>query len=221
MSYLNFHTHRPSLRHECAVQCLSPHRFEQRQDSPFLTYYAVGIHPWQAHQADEAEFECLTRAVQHPAVVAVGEVGLDRACSVPYEVQLEVFRRQALLAEQCHKPLVLHCVRAVDDVLAVRKALKARQPWIWHGFRGGDTQLRALLPHGFYFGFGGHYRAEALAACPLSRLLPETDESPGGIELHYRGLAQQLNLSVHQLQQTTESTFRELFPAAEPTLPNK
>lgn len=214
MSYLNFHTHRPSLRHECAVQCLSPHRFEQRQESPFPTYYAVGIHPWQAHQADEAEFECLACALQHPAVMAVGEVGLDRACSVPYEVQLEVFRRQALLAEQCHKPLVLHCVRAVDDVLAVRKALKAKQPWIWHGFRGGDTQLRALVSHGFYFGFGEHYRSEALAACPLHRLLPETDEAPIDIAEHYRRLAQELNLSVRELQQATESTFRELFSAA-------
>lgn len=196
------------------MQCLSPHRFEQRQESPFPTYYAVGIHPWQAPQADEAEFECLARALQHPAVMAVGEVGLDRACSVPYEVQLEVFRRQALLAEQCHKPLVLHCVRAVDDVLAVRKALKAKQPWIWHGFRGGDTQLRALLPHGFYFGFGEHHRAEALAACPLHRLLPETDEAPIDIAEHYRRLAQELNLSVRELQQATESTFRELFSAA-------
>lgn len=221
MSYLNFHTHRPSLQHECAVQCLSPHRFEQRQEPSFLTYYAVGIHPWQAHQADEAEFECLARAVQHPAVVAVGEVGLDRACTVPYEVQLEVFRRQVLLAEQCHKPLVLHCVRAVDDVLAVRKTLKARQPWIWHGFRGGDTQLRSLLAHDFYFGFGCRYRAEALIACPLSRLLPETDDDTVDIERHYLRLAQELNLSVPRLQQVTEATFRELFPKACPTLPNK
>ena len=92
------------------------------------TIEAVGIHPWHALIGSLAEVE-----PQAPAADAIGEIGLDYACDVPREVQLTVFRAQLALAERMEKPVVLHCVRAFDDVMKVV----------------GEYRLRAVIFHGF------------------------------------------------------------------------
>ena len=76
------------------------------------TIDTVGIHPWQALVGDLAEVERLA-----PSADAVGEIGLDYACDIPREEQMAIFRAQLTLAERLEKPIVLHCVRAFEDVM--------------------------------------------------------------------------------------------------------
>lgn len=71
---------------------------------------AVGIHPHDAAKVGEADWARLERFVDDPAVVAVGETGLDfDRCFSPVEAQLENLERHADIARRTGKPLILHC----------------------------------------------------------------------------------------------------------------
>ena len=155
------------------------------------------------------------------SLIAIGESGLDRLCDTPYDLQLQVFREEVSLSEQLQKPLFLHCVRAIDDVLRIRKELNACQPWIWHGYRGNAQQLQQLLslpPTGeaekgaFYFSFGLKYNTEALLACPLDHLLLETDDdTTTPIADLYAQVAQLRGISLDNLIRQMHDNFRTLF----------
>ena len=92
--------------------------------------------------------------------LAVGEAGLDKLADAPMDLQVEVFRCQACLAEAVGKPLVLHLVKAVDELLKVKRDLRPSKPWIIHGFRGKAALAEEYLKHGFYLSFGEKYQEE-------------------------------------------------------------
>ena len=150
--------------------------------------------------------------------MAIGESGLDRLCDTPYDQQLLVFRKEVALSEELQLPLFLHCVRAIDDVLRIRHELHARQPIIWHGYRGSTQQLEQLLPHGFYFSFSHHFNAKALQACPLDRLLLETDDdSLHPINELYENVAQQRHITLDSLVRQMHTNFHTLFSLSRET----
>lgn len=172
--FLDFHTHHPSRQGEWVLQ---------------HGVHTWGIHPWRVDVEDGS----LDRAL------AVGECGLDRCCQVSMPQQREAFRHCILVSEERHLPLILHCVRAIDDCLAMRRELHASQPWIWHGFRGKSSQLCQLLPHGFYFSFGFRYNSQSLQSCPPDRLLLESDENPQPISILYNKVANELGIDIDTL----------------------
>ena len=104
-------------------------------------WYSVGVHPWALQQGEvrQETWEKLREAAVHPQVLAVGEAGLDRLVQVPMKLQEAVFARQAELAGEAGKPLIVHLVRAVDELLRLKKALKP-------GGVGGGTVASRLLP---------------------------------------------------------------------------
>ena len=186
--FIDFHSHHPSLQGERVIQ--------DGIDTQ-------GRHPW--HLKDD-----LPSFSQFP--IAVGESGLDRLCDTPYDLQLQVFREEVKRSETLGKPLFLHCVRAIDDVLAIRLELDARQPWIWHGYRGNAQQLLQLLEYAFYFSFGIHYNEQALLACPLDRLLLETDENTTTlIADHYAQVARLKAIPLAELVRQMHKNFLTLF----------
>lgn len=93
---------------------------------------SAGIHPWHALTPDWQRLEAL---LDDERCVALGECGLDRLRGPAMEVQTAVFERQIIMALSRGLPLVIHCVRAWDTLLALRKRHPQGQ-WIVHGFRG-------------------------------------------------------------------------------------
>ena len=59
--------------------------------------------------------------VSGSGVVAIGEAGLDTLAESPMDLQKEVFLAQANLAEETHKPLIIHCVKAWRISLPVKR----------------------------------------------------------------------------------------------------
>lgn len=177
MTYIDFHAHHPSMAPDEVV-------IQDGVDT-------WGIHPWHAQGAS------LLPAPD--GVKYIGECGLDRVCATPWDDQLAAFRHCIGESERLRLPLILHCVRAVDDCLRLRREMHATQPWVWHGFRGNATQLRQLLPHGFSFSFGPHHNVEALRACPLDRLLLETDDQLLPIRPLYEQVSTELSVPVDKL----------------------
>ena len=98
------------------------------------------------------------------------------------EMQREVFLAHVRLSESLQKPLLLHVVKSLDEVLAVRKSEKPTMPWIWHGFRGNRQVAETVVGKGFYLSVGERFNEEAVRVIPTERLLLETDESLLSIE---------------------------------------
>lgn len=213
---LDIHTHRlPQTPGEAIVNC-SPETFLPQEGG----WYSVGIHPWSLHIDPEASsfhptlsqrMECLEAVVRHPQVLAVGEAGLDKLTAAPLFLQMEVFELQARLAMKVHKPLVIHLVKAVAEVSALKRTLLPANPWIIHGFRGKAALAADFLRHGFYLSFGEKYQEEALRLMPADRLLIETDESTVLLDKLYARAAALRGVSSCELKKTVERNVSKLF----------
>ena len=68
-----------------------------------------------------------------------------------------------MLAEEVGKPLVIHLVKAVDELLKVKRDLRPSNPWIIHGFRGKAALAEEYLKHGFYLHSGRNTRKQPCA----------------------------------------------------------
>ncbi len=164
------HTHHADRLN--AIVSVAPEDFHPQEG----ILYSVGIHPWTTDKP--FDFELLETTAAHPSVVAIGETGIDRLRGADIDKQTQILRRHINLSERLQKPLILHVVKALDIILALRKECQPTMPWIWHGFRGNATTAKQLTDKGFYLSFGERFNAEAAAAVPAERLLLETDESP-------------------------------------------
>jgi TatD DNase family protein len=176
-----------------------PHRF-----------YSAGIHPCQVDQNYQQQIEQLRSFAAFSWVVAIGEAGLDKRYSTNAELQRKAFIEMALLAEQIQKPLIIHCVKAWQEIIALHKSLRPSVPWMIHGFRGKPILAQSLLNQGFYLSHGDKFNPDSVRATPLNRLCIETDESAVSIETLYRQIAFQKHLPVHVLLENANELFRYL-----------
>ncbi|MDE6416678.1 MAG: TatD family hydrolase [Duncaniella sp.] len=144
---------------------------------PDLTYSA-GIHPWRADLADDEMLSRLATLARQSNFTAIGETGLDALRGSDMEIQSAVFAKHITLAAELEKPLIIHCVRAWQQLIAIsRRYGKHAAPWIIHGFRGKPQLARQLLDAGFSLSFGQHYNPESFAITPVDRRYAESDES--------------------------------------------
>ena len=157
--------------------------------------YALGLHPWFVGDESESALERLEQRLrQRPAgLVAVGECGLDGAIETSLAQQLPWFERQIQLAHEYNLPLIVHCRRCYNEVLALLSRYRPRAGGVLHGFSGSRQQAQQFWALGFYLGIGGtisYERAQktrrAVAALPLAALLLETD-SPSMPLANYQG----------------------------------
>lgn len=173
------HTHRlPENSSEVLLSCC----MKDRETAAFrqARYLSAGIHPWFLTEEDmgrQLEWLDNLSVTDSSRLLALGEAGLDKCCPTPYALQLAAFREVINRSEQFRLPLLIHCVKAFNEIVLLRKEQACQQMWIIHGFRGKRELAVELLRHGFYLSFGKYFQPEALAAVPADRLLLETDES--------------------------------------------
>lgn len=88
------------------------------------SYYSIGIHPWEVRESNVSQqLSFLQQQLQGKQFVAVGEAGLDKLAEASMELQLAVFKEQVKLSEKLGLPLIIHCVKAMEELLAVKKNL--------------------------------------------------------------------------------------------------
>lgn len=151
---------------------------------------AVGVHPHDAAKVGDTGWARIVELARAPAVLAIGETGLDydRVFS-PIADQLVNLRRNLALAADTARPVILHCRSAAgrrdaqDALLAELRAIgAAAPPAVIHSYSGPPDYARAMLDLGAVLSFSGlvfrsgeEPSAEAAAAAPLDRVLIETD----------------------------------------------
>lgn len=149
-------------------------------------YAAAGVHPSDADQLNEENFQWLREQTKHPKVVAVGEIGLDyywKKEPEERENQRYWFRRQLNLAREEKLPVVIHSREAAKDTLDIAKDEKMGDiGGVIHCFSYSVEMAREYLDMGMYLGIGGvvTYKngrtlKEVVAYAPLDRLVLETD----------------------------------------------
>lgn len=173
--------------------------------------FSLGIHPWNASAVEQEFFSSLAEVLQDPRVLMVGEIGLDKACKTLLDSQKEVFEAQLILAESVGKPVLLHVVKAMEDVLLAKKRHPKVKAWIIHGFRGGKQAAVQYLQKGFFLSFGSKFNPEGLKACPLDRLFLETDEGGDCIFVLYQRVSEIRGVTIDELEQQVEENFQILF----------
>lgn len=144
--------------------------------------FAAGLHPWWLDRAGGQWPASCERFLAHPSCVAVGECGLDGLIERPIEQQRSLLEVHLALAQAHDKPVILHCVKAHNELIRTLKRHRLPRGGVVHAFSGSEELARTYWQMGFYLGVGGvitYSRARktraAVAALPLEALLLETD----------------------------------------------
>lgn len=211
MIYYDIHTHRLPVGSE-EVAIVNTIVGVAGEEQPLSVLQSVGIHPWYLGVDEEQLFTAFASLASLPRVVAIGEAGLDKLVPTPLKRQQEIFKRLTLFAEQADRPLLIHCVKAWDELMAIKKEVNPHVAWIIHGFRGNGQLAKQLVGQGFYLSFGERFNPEALHEAWPHRLFAETDNSDVTIRSVYcriaEALALPLDVVAFRLAQNVQATFR-------------
>jgi TatD DNase family protein len=146
---------------------------------------SAGIHPNHAAEAAEGDWDVVTRLIENPKVVALGETGLDLYWKdTPLAMQQDYFDRHIRLSQATGLPLIIHLRETAFEIAAMLREARIRGELrgVMHSFTGTAEQAAEFLDLGLYISFAGmvtfkksdDLRAVA-AKVPADRLLVETD----------------------------------------------
>ena len=143
---------------------------------------AVGSHPDDAAQVDEARIAVYRELCKNPRVKAIGEIGLDYHYEdIPRGIQKKAFVAQMELARELKKPVIVHEREAHQDGMDIVTAFP-EVTGVFHCFSGSAEMAKWLVARGWYVGFTGvltfknaRRALEAAAAVPRDRVVIETD----------------------------------------------
>jgi TatD DNase family protein len=179
--------------------------------------FSFGIHPWFLNENNHRQLiSSVKESASHASVIAVGEAGFDKIRGPSLELQRKVFESQVYTAGEHLKPVIIHCVRAWDELLDVHKKLRPVTPWLVHGFRGSVELATQLLAKGMYLSLWFDYvvrpeSAQLLRRLPKERIFLETDGANISIRDLYQKVAVDLSISVDELKSIILSNFNKLF----------
>lgn len=150
----------------------------------------AGVHPHEA----SGGIDDLEELLSDRWVVAVGETGLDYHYDhSPRNRQRRAFAAQIEMANRRELPLVVHSRSAWDDTFAILDREGIPERTVLHCFSGGPEEAGECLARGALLSFSGIVTfpgtdtlKEAVALCPLDRLMVETD-SPFLAPVPHRG----------------------------------
>ncbi len=147
-----------------------------------FVYASVGVHPHEAINVTEDDYETIKNWLQYEKVVALGEIGLDFYYDFsPRDIQRQVFKKQLKICENITKPVIIHSRDASQEVFDIIKESKVRKGVI-HAYSGSLEMALEYIKMGFYIGVGGvltfknaNKLLNVVENIPLESILIETD----------------------------------------------
>ena len=147
-------------------------------------------------------------------IIAIGEVGLDFYWSREFEhEQLEAFEEQVRWSAELQLPLMIHCRKAQNELVAIIKRYAQDLPGgVFHCFTGNEHEAAELLQfERFVLGIGGvltfkksHLPEVLPAVVPLGRIVIETD-APYMAPVPMRGQRNEPDYTRYVLQRLAEA----------------
>lgn len=141
-----------------------------------------GVHPWYVNDLD-SDWDQQLEDLLRQGICGIGEVGLDKTAKAgDWNKQVDVFHCQWELAIQYQKPVIIHCVKALNELEGFIKELDNVPAFLMHSFMGPIDVLERLTERGAYFSISPRSLTEnfkkasgLIGAIPVNRLLIETD----------------------------------------------
>lgn len=197
-------------------------------------YPMLGLHPEEVKANWKAQLAGIKMVVTSVEPVAIGEVGLDFYWSREFEKeQLEAFEEQVKWAVELKLPLMIHCRKAQNEMVAILKRYKdSLQGGVFHCFTGNAQEAQELLQFdGFALGIGGvltfkksHLPEVLPSAVPLDRIVLETDapymapvpmrgqrNEPAFVAHVLRRLAQAYGINEEEVARQTDANVARIF----------
>jgi TatD DNase family protein len=176
-------------------------------------WFSFGIHPWEANS--NIDFSMFHEILKHQNCLATGEIGLDRLKGKDLSKQLEIFTKQIELSEELQLPVIIHCVKAWNELKKLKRAIKPTQNWIYHGFSKTNI-LEDVISEGLFVSFGAAILRnpklmEASTNVPLEKLFLETDDSTISIEIIYSKFAIAKQITLQELKEIQFSNLKRVF----------
>jgi TatD DNase family protein len=216
--YINLHSHSKPEPNEVSIRNIFLQDFFAN-DLHESQLVSVGFHPW--HITEKTDILSTKAGLEIAArcdfVFAIGETGLDKSINFPMEAQEEIFRTHVTVSEVNKKPLIIHCVRAFQEILSIRKESKPRQTWIFHGFNGSAQLAKQIIDAGCVVSYGNAILKENTRAVhSLLHLNPgqfflETDDTDTSIFEIYQMAAIIKQVSVDELIEKLFFNFAKIF----------
>ncbi|CAM1346193.1 TatD family hydrolase [Tenacibaculum crassostreae] len=212
MLFIDVHTHSSSTQKDVfSIENKYP------SSTDFSQPFSIGIHPWYITQntiQDELNF--IEQQLVSENCYAIGECGLDKVTEVDFSLQLEVFKQQIQLSEKHKKPLIIHCVKAFQEIIQLKKEIKPKQSWIVHGFNKNHQIALDLIRHEICLSFGrsllkNKKLQETFPKLPLAFVFFETDTSEEHIEDIYNIATEQRKTKKEEIINTIKHNFNRIF----------
>ena len=210
---INLHTHKFSNLSD-VIEVVNQYPWEFNASIP---NYSIGIHPWYIDENRlESDLEIIKEKLQFNECLALGECGLDKRIEIPLDLQISVFKKQLEIVKQTNKPIVLHCVAAYDEVIAIKREMKIENPMIIHGFSKNEQVAKSLLNNGFYLSFGKYLLRnpdleKVFTFAPENQILLETDTIEESIYEVYEKAASIKGISVEEMKTIVFTNFSRIF----------
>ncbi len=208
MNYLNCHTHKSKNR-QWEIVSIAP-------GENVSSFHSIGIHPWHAHAfpIDQIEERIINRIKNN--TLAIGEVGLDLIKGPKLEIQIEVLIQQIEISEKEKLPVIIHCVKAWNELAMIKRKIQPTQKWVFHGFAKANL-LKEVLQEKMIISIGPDILKNlklqrVIQSIPNESLLLETDDSSVDIEQVYKKVAELKGISLVLLHQIIEQNFKRIFP---------
>jgi len=213
MQFFNLHTHKFTN---------SPVVFELVNQYPWefdssIPHFSIGIHPWYINKERlKSDLKMIEDKLKLEDCLALGECGLDKRIDVPMTFQIDVFEKQIGLAEKYQKPLLLHLVGAIDELIEIKKRLNISVPIIIHGYSKSKETAKQLIANGFYLSFGKYLLRnpqliEVFQSIPNDKFFLETDTMEETLEEVYNLAAQYKGLTLAEMQALVIANWEKVF----------
>ncbi|MBK7666019.1 MAG: TatD family hydrolase [Sphingobacteriaceae bacterium] len=209
--FINIHTHKEMM--DAKVELVSLHSPSAKKPN----LYSFGIHPWKIDKDVNdvlAEMDTISR---NRRCIAIGECGLDKAIDTDFELQQKIFCEQIQIANEVQKPLMIHCVKAFNELTACLKKMNNTVPVIIHGFNNNQNIANDLLKHGYLLSFGkalmddDSNASEVIKHVGRKNFFLENDDSDVSIRDIYKRASEILGIEEQFLQEQLKSNYQHIF----------
>jgi TatD DNase family protein len=181
-------------------------------------YYSMGLHPWRIEDDTLPDLmKTIEMEVAKKEIVAIGETGLDKICETSFATQIKVFEQHIQISEAIEKPIIVHCVKAFNELIHLKKKWEPKVPWIVHGFNSKPEVAEMLLRQNLFLSFGKAIvyplsnASRVLAHIPSDRFFLETDDSDYSILEIYKAASEIKKIEMDDLKSIVLQNVKNCF----------
>jgi len=216
--YIDIHTHDEAASGPGIFSVISLMAHEpDRPENISSVAWTFGIHPWfLTESTHKHQIAAVLETAVNPSVIAIGEAGFDKLKGASPDLQRIAFEEQVAIAEEHNKPVVIHCVRAWEELFRAHKRLKPSLPWLVHGFRGNKDLAAQLISKNMFLSFWFNFiirpeAAKLIISLPAERIFLETDGSGVDIKDIYTKVSADLDITVDKLKKVIYKNYYDFF----------